>query len=398
MSRIFSSHSSRDNFQAVALRDWLAEQGWSDVFLDLDAERGIAAGDRWERALHQAALRCEAVISLVSASWLTSGWCNHEFALARKLDKNLLATLSQDGLRRLKRGLERAGLDPKFFAWPPPGEPERAPYRGLKPLESIDAGIFFGRDPPIVEATDRLRGLGEAAAPRLLVLLGASGAGKSSFLRAGLMPRLAREDSRFLPLPVIRPERAALFGDSGLLGMLAAALPDRRRAELRAAIRAGAAGIRPLLRHLVEAAFARTLADAPAVKPPTLVIAVDQAEELLRAEEGVALLAVLRDLASADDPAVIVVFAIRSDGYDELQHAKPLEGVPHSLLSLSPMPRSAHGEVIEGPARRSVEAGGRLAVEPRLTARLLEDIEKGAGSDALPLLAFTLELAKPGDN
>ncbi len=70
---------------------------------------------------------------------------------------------------------------------------------------------------PIVEALDRLRGLREATPPRLLVILGASGAGKSSFLRAGLLPRLSRDDRNFLPLPVIRPERAAINGETGLL-------------------------------------------------------------------------------------------------------------------------------------------------------------------------------------
>ncbi|MDU6667753.1 MAG: toll/interleukin-1 receptor domain-containing protein, partial [Bradyrhizobium sp.] len=66
MSRIFLSHSSKDNGSAVALRDWLAGQGWDDVFLDLDPQRGIAAGDRWARALNQAVQRCEAVLFLVS--------------------------------------------------------------------------------------------------------------------------------------------------------------------------------------------------------------------------------------------------------------------------------------------------------------------------------------------
>jgi len=58
VSRIFLSHSSTNNADAVALRDWLANNGWKDeVFLDLDPQRGIAAGERWERALHEAALR-----------------------------------------------------------------------------------------------------------------------------------------------------------------------------------------------------------------------------------------------------------------------------------------------------------------------------------------------------
>jgi hypothetical protein len=75
MARIFLSHSSRDNPQAVALRDWLTAEGWDDLFLDLDPSRGIAAGERWERRLHEAANRCEAILFLVSRAWLASDWC-----------------------------------------------------------------------------------------------------------------------------------------------------------------------------------------------------------------------------------------------------------------------------------------------------------------------------------
>jgi hypothetical protein len=91
MSRIFISHSSKDNFEAVALRDWLAAQGWKDAFLDLDPERGIAAGERWERALHEAANRCEAVIFLVSANWLASGWCRLQESNPRPTDYKSVA-------------------------------------------------------------------------------------------------------------------------------------------------------------------------------------------------------------------------------------------------------------------------------------------------------------------
>ena len=54
MSRIFLSHSSANNTEVVALRDWLKREGWEDVFLDVDPDRGIAAGERWERALNEA--------------------------------------------------------------------------------------------------------------------------------------------------------------------------------------------------------------------------------------------------------------------------------------------------------------------------------------------------------
>jgi TIR domain len=440
MSRIFLSHSSKDNFVALALFDWLKSEGWDDVFFDIDVEQGIAASERWERKLHEAAGRCEAVVFLVSANWLKSGWCLKEYNLALGLNKRLFAILiepttstadlppelttwqiidlvrrqdmqifrvsdpnsheeqhvafSREGLRQLKVGLEKAGLDPKYFAWPPANDRERSPYRGLQPLEAGDAGIFFGRDTPIIAFTDALRGLRASAAPRLLVILGASGAGKSSFLRAGLLPRLKRDDSNFVPLPPIRPERAVLTGENGFLAALEATFPDRARADLRKAINDGAAGLRPLFAELANTAFSQTLAQADSKKPPTIVIPVDQAEELFRtegAQESSTFIELIRDLAAADEPAVIVMFTIRSDSYDALQNAKPLEGMPQQPLSLPPMPHNAYREVIEGPARRVVQSGGKLAIEPRLVDLLLEDIEKGGGKDALPLLAFTLQ-------
>jgi formylglycine-generating enzyme required for sulfatase activity len=445
VSRLFISHSGSNTAEAIAIRDWLAEQGWDDVFLDLDPERGIKAGERWEGALNEAASRCEAVLFLISRHWLTSEWCLEEFNLARHLNKALFGaiialdvgvddlpprlkgtwqvvdlaagqdhrtfgvilpvtharaevTFSQEGLARLRRGLAKAGLDPRFFAWPPPDDPERPPYRGLRPLEGEDAGIFFGRDAPIVELLDRLRGLRRASAPRLLVILGASGSGKSSFLRAGLLPRLARDDRDFLPLPVIRPERAALTGEAGLIGALETALAmhgmARPRAEIRAAAAGGAEQVRPLLQRLADRAFARSLAGESGAKPPAVVLAIDQAEELFLGDgvaEGERLLALARDLAQEDRPATIILFTIRSDSYDRLETAKALDGVAQQTYPLLPMPRGAYQTVIEGPAARLAETPRRLAIEPRLTQRLLEDMEKGGGSDALPLLAFTLE-------
>ena len=444
MSRLFISHSSANNAEAVAIRDWLASEGWNEIFLDLDPERGVAAGERWERALNKAASRCEAVLFLISRNWLDSRWCLKEFNLARKLNKRLFGaliepipvadlppdltgawqvvdlasgqdhiifrailprtqaeahvTFSQEGLTRLRNGLAKAGLDPSFFAWPPERDPDRPPYRGLKPLEAEDAGIFFGRDAPIVEALDTLRGLREGAAPRLLVILGASGAGKSSFLRAGLLPRLARDDRNFLPLPVIRPERAAISGETGLLHAIETALAahglSQSRASLRAAIAGGAKPLRPLLQQLVDKIFAGTLANEPDTKRPVVVLAIDQAEELFAGEgakEGRALLELIRDLAKDDRPGLLALFTIRSDSYDLLETAKSLEGLRQQTLPLLPMPRGAYQTVIEGPAARLKETNRRLTIEPRLIQRLLEDIERGGGSDALPLLAFTLE-------
>lgn len=54
MSLIFISHSSRDNAEAVAMQDWLAKQGWGEVFLDLDPATGLAPGQRWRDELRKA--------------------------------------------------------------------------------------------------------------------------------------------------------------------------------------------------------------------------------------------------------------------------------------------------------------------------------------------------------
>ena len=314
------------------------------------------------------------------------------------IGKESHVTFSAEALGRLKTGLRRAGLDSRFFAWPPEGDQNRPPYRGLRPLEADDAGIFFGRDGPIVEALDALRGLRDGAPPRLFVILGASGAGKSSFLRAGLFPRLTRDDQNFLPLPIIRPERAAITGKSGLLRALEGAFEDAgitmTRADLRAAIRGGATKLKPLLQALADKATPAASDTGAKPKAPTLILSIDQAEELFLAEaqdEARPFLALVRDLLNEDGPAIIAVFTIRSDNYERLQLAKELEGVRQQAFSLPPMPKGSYAEVVKGPARRLEGTARALKIEDGLVEALLEDIESGGAKDALPLLAFTLE-------
>ena len=54
MSMIFISHSSRNNTQAVSMRDWLKKEGWDDVFLDLDPDTARALGGLIKKALSEA--------------------------------------------------------------------------------------------------------------------------------------------------------------------------------------------------------------------------------------------------------------------------------------------------------------------------------------------------------
>ena len=64
------------------------------------------------------------------------------------------------------------------------------PYPGLRPFEMEEWSIFFGREPMIDQVIELL------ARQRLVVVHGASGSGKSSLIRAGVLPRLARQHLR----------------------------------------------------------------------------------------------------------------------------------------------------------------------------------------------------------
>ena len=85
-----------------------------------------------------------------------------------------------------------------------------APYRGLAKFEREDARWFFGRE----DVTDLLAAMADEAADLPLILVGASGSGKSSLLRAGLMPRLTG------PLGLLEPADAPLAAFKGVLADL----------------------------------------------------------------------------------------------------------------------------------------------------------------------------------
>ena len=445
MSRLFISHSSRNDDWAIALRDWLVREGWSgenDVFLDLDPERGIAAGERWARALEDAATRCEAVLYLVSEAWLGSKWCVEEYQLAKELNKKLFALLIDDvpldrlpggltaqwqvvhlkgepaerfltvhprtqeqspvrmagsGLASLKRGLEKAGIGAETFQLQPDKNGPfgwRAVYRGLEALEPQDAAVFFGRNADLVRGIDALRGLAARKPPRLLVILGASGAGKSSFLRAGLWPRLLRDDSQWLPLRAIRASRGgALEDDEGLLAALEdvhARLALRTtRAALREAITTPERFI-ALLQDQRQAAARRAHLDQPPYPLP--VLCFDQCEELFAAEAGhesAKLLALARAAIEAD--AALLLVTIRSDAYGLMQSAAALAGIDQVALPLGPVPQGEIGRIIREPSEvLRGQAGPRApAFEPAVVEQLQKEV---AGEpDALPLLAFVLQ-------
>jgi WD40 repeat protein len=248
-----------------------------------------------------------------------------------------------------------------------------------------------------VRGLDEIRRLAHAGVTRMLVILGASGSGKSSFLRAGLWSRLKRDDRAWLTLPIVRPERAALSGKYGLAEALYGIVSDRRfaegfrqrglprsRADIQDSIEKMDDGLGKLLAALREIAQAELSGDNAA--PPTILLAIDQGEELFNEEgqdEAKRLIDILTKTLAADLRAMAIL-VMRSDAFPLVQSDPALAALPKDTFTLDMMLEGSFRAVIEGPARL-VEPP--LAIDPQLTDALLEDI---SGQDALPLLAFTL--------
>lgn len=180
------------------------------------------AGQSWERTLYRKIRACRAVIALCTDSYLSSHWCFAEIALARMEGKTIfgvkadplteganlpsILTESQwvdvrhdpDGqYDRLWRGLEKLDLRGIATDW----EPGASPYLGLRAYQEEHAAVFFGRE----EASRNAAALVDRGAPNLIMVLGSSGSGKSSLVRAGVLPRL-RGAVKDLRPPDERPE------------------------------------------------------------------------------------------------------------------------------------------------------------------------------------------------
>jgi WD40 repeat protein/DNA-binding SARP family transcriptional activator len=224
------------------------------------------------------------------------------------------------------------------------GDRERVvacPFKGLGLFDVEDAEVFFGRERLVAEMVARLAG-----AP-LMGVVGPSGSGKSSALRAGLL--------------------AALSGG---------VLPGSEHWAL-ALLRPGA---HPL------GALEQATAESP--RQGRLVIAVDQFEEVFTACRDESERAAFVDalVACARDPRrrALVLVAVRADFYGRCAAYPELSrllGANHVLVG--PMQRDELRRAIELPARR---AG--LHVEPELVDALLADVEGEPG--ALPLLSASL--------
>ncbi len=431
MATIFISHSSKDDALASDLETWLRANGFSDLFVDHST---IRPGERWADALRASASTCRVVACLVTERWLASVECPSEFRVAWYMGKRIaplyliddehalpeasMATLARvraesqgldltpfrteagrldffrdsaraDLLRedlRAAGAMAEVGLDPAAFEIDKVLRP--SPFPGLSSFgdNDADAAIFYGRSREIGEALENLRSMRVAAGKRVFLILGASGAGKSSFLRAGLIPRLRREIPAWLPIRSFRPGLSPLqnfsdaisrtfqeFGVNEPTGSITDFLMDRASQAAH-----------------VEAldVIAGRLREASGRPGATLLLSVDQAEELMRVDEVSSiqrndLLPGFLRAATRSADNWVTAFAIRSDSFAEMQADNRFEGLEFRGYDLRSMPVYRLPEVIEGPAWRY-----GISVEPQVVDKIMSD---APSSDALPLIAFTLE-------
>jgi len=252
------------------------------------------------------------------------------------------------------------------------------PYKGLEFFDcnEEDPKYFFGRDRLVSELLDRVR------TTNFLALVGASGNGKSSVLRAGLLHqlklgrRIAGSDR--WRIRITRPDRQPLqnlalaFVDEGLSDL------DRAAALGQASglLKEGAAG----LQHLVQASTA-----------PRTILVIDQFEEIFTRcrdqTERDQFFACLMGALSDTDDRLCLIIAIRADFVGkclEQPYSGLAQRIQQHLISVLPL----EPEELKAAICKPAEQVG-ITIEPVLVTQILNDIAGAPGS--LPLLQYTLK-------
>lgn len=253
------------------------------------------------------------------------------------------------------------------------------PYKGLNYFDESDADLFVGREALIAKLIERLLSLRQNASTeymRFLAVVGASGSGKSSLVRAGLVPglrwnKVSAEWNIHVLTPTAHP-----------LNNLAISLTEENNSL---------ATIASLIDDLSNDTRSLQLFARRQIKARNgshVLLIVDQFEELFslcRSEaERIAFIENLLQAASDPDGPVIVVITLRADFYAHCASYIHLRGalVQHQEY-IGAMNTDELRRAIEEPARR-----GRWELEPGLVDLLLHEVGHEPG--ALPLLSHAL--------
>jgi WD40 repeat protein len=257
------------------------------------------------------------------------------------------------------------------------------PFPGLRPFEAHENHLFFGRDGQSDELLTRLR------RNRFLAVVGTSGSGKSSLVRAGMLPALygglmSKAGSRWR-IAVFRPGNAPIRNLAEALNAVFDRGGEPTKVYLsltETALRRGAVG-------LIEAVQEMRM---PA--RDNLLLVVDQFEELFRfkqaaqtidsVDEAAAFVKLLLEAGKQYAIAIYVVLTMRSDYLGDCAQFRDLpEAINDGQYLIPRMTRDQRRQAIAGPV-----AVGGAKMTPRLVNRLLNDV--GDNPDQLPILQHAL--------
>lgn len=247
----------------------------------------------------------------------------------------------------------------------------RNPYKGLRPFQAADAVDFFGRERLVERLLARLGNSGRLG--RFVALVGPSGSGKSSAVRAGLIPALRRDGipgaSTWYQIEMTPGLDPFASLEEAMLGV-AVNPPPSLLDEL-------------LAERGIVRAVDRIIPDPDA----QLLIVIDQFEELYTsADPSVAekLLEAILETIRSDRGRIRFVVTLRADFYDRpLSHPEFGELLRQGTEVVTPMTAGEVEMAIAGPAR----AVG-VEYEPAVVAEIINDVARRPGS--LPLLQYAL--------
>ncbi|MCB0183295.1 MAG: ATP-binding protein, partial [Caldilineaceae bacterium] len=264
------------------------------------------------------------------------------------------------------------------FAKEAPSE-DKSPYQGLNYFSFEDAHLFFGREQLTAELAGYLR------THHFLAVVGASGSGKSSLVRAGLIPALhygepladgtmPPENSQHWPIHIMQPKAHPLRELAATL--MRDSESDLEHIKLEDELAQDA--------RVLDRRVSRLLSGGPADR---LLLVVDQFEELFTLCKDQTERKVFVDnllTAAVEDGVTTVVITLRADFY---AHCFSFENLRTALgdyqIPIGPMSKDELRRAIEEPAKF-----GKWELEPGLVDLLLDDVGDEPG--ALPLLSHAL--------